>query len=46
MSFEGITIGIPKEIMPGEKRVAATPQTIRSFTGAGAKVLVESGAGE
>lgn len=46
MSFKGFTIGIPKEIMPGEKRVAATPQTVRHFTGAGARVLVETGAGE
>lgn len=41
-----MTIGIPKEIMPGEARVAATPETIKKFIADGATVLVESGAGE
>ena len=45
MPFKGITIGIPKEIMPGERRVAAIPQTVRQFTAGGARVLVETGAG-
>ena len=39
-------IGIPKEIMPGERRVAATPDTVGKMTAAGAEVLVEAGAGE
>jgi NAD(P) transhydrogenase subunit alpha len=39
------TIGIPKEIHPGEKRVAATPQTILKLRKLGLEVLVESGAG-
>ena len=26
MSFQGLTIGIPKEIMTDERRVAATPE--------------------
>lgn len=39
------TIGIPKEIHPGEKRVAATPQTILKLKKLGFNVLVESGAG-
>jgi len=38
-------IGIPKEIHPGEKRVAATPQTILKLKKLGFNVLVESGAG-
>ena len=38
-------IGIPKEIHPGEKRVAATPQTILKLKKLGFDVLVESGAG-
>ncbi len=46
MPFKGITIGIPREIMPGEKRVATTPDSVRLFAGAGAKVLIEAGAGE
>ena len=39
------TIGIPKEIHPGEKRVAATPQTILKLRKLGFDVVVESGAG-
>lgn len=40
-----MTIGIPKEIMPGERRVSATPDTIKKMVAEGAKVLVEQGAG-
>jgi NAD(P) transhydrogenase subunit alpha len=39
------TVGIPKEIHPGEKRVAATPQTILKLKKLGFDVAVESGAG-
>lgn len=39
-------IGIPKEIMQGEARVSATPETVEKFRKAGLTVLVESGAGE
>ncbi len=45
MQMSGITIGIPREIMPGEKRVAAVPETVGKMTAAGAKVLVQAGAG-
>jgi NAD(P) transhydrogenase subunit alpha len=38
-------IGIPKEIHPGEKRVAATPQTILKLKKLGFDVAVESHAG-
>ncbi len=38
-------IGIPKEIMHGERRVAATPETVGKFVKEGATVLVENGAG-
>ena len=38
-------IGIPKEIMHGERRVAATPETVAKFVKDGAHVLVENGAG-
>ncbi len=38
-------ICIPKEIHPGEKRVAATPQTILKLRKLGFEVAVESGAG-
>ncbi|UMZ73652.1 NAD(P) transhydrogenase subunit alpha [Natranaerofaba carboxydovora] len=46
MRLNGLTVGIPREIMPGEKRVAATPETVQKMKEAGAKVLVETGAGE
>lgn len=39
-------IGIPKEIFPGEKRVAATPDTIEKLIKLGFSVVVESKAGE
>ena len=38
-------IGIPKEIMQGEKRVAAIPETIKKMVDGGASVLFEKGAG-
>ena len=38
-------IGVPKEIVPGETRIAASPDSIRKFTALGVDVLVESGAG-
>lgn len=45
MQFENVTIGIPREIMPGEKRAGAVPDTVSGMTAAGARVLVEAGAG-
>lgn len=39
-------IGIPKEIMPGEARVASSPETVKKFIADGAKVLVEKSAGD
>ena len=38
-------IGIPKEIVPGETRIAASPDSIRKFSALGIEVLVESEAG-
>ncbi|HEV7699674.1 MAG TPA: Re/Si-specific NAD(P)(+) transhydrogenase subunit alpha [Pyrinomonadaceae bacterium] len=38
-------IGIPKEIHPGEKRVAAMPETIIKLRKLGFEIAVESGAG-
>ena len=38
-------IGIPKEIMQGENRVSAIPDTIKKFVQDGLEVLVENGAG-
>jgi NAD(P) transhydrogenase subunit alpha len=38
-------IGIPKEIQPGEKRVAATPPAVVKLRKLGFEVLVQAGAG-
>ena len=38
-------VGVPKETMTGERRVAATPDTIQRLRKMGFAVLVESGAG-
>ncbi|MFU8804917.1 MAG: Re/Si-specific NAD(P)(+) transhydrogenase subunit alpha [Bradymonadaceae bacterium] len=38
-------IGIPKEVHPGEKRVAATPDTVTRLAKKGYEVLIETGAG-
>jgi len=42
----GITIGVPKEIVPGETRVALVPDTVKRFVASGLRIVVESGAGE
>ncbi|HEX8401551.1 MAG TPA: NAD(P) transhydrogenase subunit alpha [Allosphingosinicella sp.] len=39
-------IAVLKETAPGERRVAATPETVKKFTGLGASMAVEAGAGE
>ena len=46
MKFQGMTIGVPKEIMHGERRVSATPDTVKKMVADGATVLVEKGAGD
>lgn len=38
-------IGIPKEIMGGEKRVAAIPETVKKMVESGSRVLFQEGAG-
>ena len=38
-------IGIPREIMPGERRVAATPETVEKLVKDGFSVMVEKSAG-
>jgi len=40
-----LRIGIPREIKKGENRVGATPRCVTALREAGAKVLVERGAG-
>jgi len=38
-------VGVPKELVAGERRVALVPETVGRLTGAGFDVVVESGAG-
>ena len=38
-------VGIPKEILGNETRVAAVPDTVSRMTKGGMEVLVETGAG-
>ncbi|ATW26525.1 NAD(P) transhydrogenase subunit alpha [Candidatus Formimonas warabiya] len=45
MKFKDLIIGVPREIMKGERRVAAIPETVKKIIGEGAQVLVERGAG-
>ena len=39
-------IGVPKERLPEELRVAISPDTIRKMTALGFDIIIESGAGE
>ena len=41
-----MTVGIPREIWPGETRVALIPSAVPALTKAGLEVVVEAGAGE
>ncbi|WP_028308992.1 NAD(P) transhydrogenase subunit alpha [Desulfitibacter alkalitolerans] len=45
MELKGLTIGIPKEIMQGERRIAAIPETVMKMVNDGAEVLIQAGAG-
>lgn len=38
-------VAVPAETIPGERRVAVTPETVQLLTGAGLDVVVQSGAG-
>ncbi|OWT67919.1 MULTISPECIES: Re/Si-specific NAD(P)(+) transhydrogenase subunit alpha [unclassified Achromobacter] len=38
-------VGVPRETLPGETRVAATPETVKKYVAAGHAVCVEQGAG-
>ena len=38
-------IAVPKERRPHERRVAASPETVKKLVGLGAAVIVEAGAG-
>lgn len=39
-------IGVPREIFPGEQRVALVPESVKKLTGAGVEVWIEQGAGK
>ncbi len=41
----GLTIGVVAETTPGERRVALVPEVLRKLLAAGARVLVQTGAG-
>ncbi len=45
MSFQKMTVGIPKEIKNHEYRVGATPAMVKALLNAGHKVLIEKNAG-
>ena len=38
-------VGVPREIFPGERRVALAPMVVPSLAKAGLEVVVEAGAG-
>src|SRR4051812_19068434 len=40
-----LTVGVPRETAPGERRVALIPDTVKRLTGNGVMVKVETGAG-
>ena len=39
-------VGIPKDIYPNERRVAATPEAVQKIRKLGREVVVEAGAGD
>ncbi len=41
-----LIIGVPREIAPNERRVAAIPEAVTRLVGSGVTVLIETGAGE
>ena len=43
--YSKLTVGIPKETFPLEKRVAATPESVERLVKPGLNVIVEDGAG-
>lgn len=43
--YDKLTIGVPKEIHEGERRVALSPEAAKQLTKEGFKVVVEAGAG-
>ncbi|KAL7541153.1 hypothetical protein ACHAXR_010671 [Thalassiosira sp. AJA248-18] len=43
--YSKLTVGVPKETFPLEKRVAATPESVSKLTKPGFNVIIEKGAG-
>ncbi|GHU05691.1 NAD(P) transhydrogenase subunit alpha [Betaproteobacteria bacterium] len=41
-----LSIGVPREVFPGEKRVATSPEVVEKLKKLGFDVLIESGAGD
>src|SRR5688572_23404337 len=41
-----LVVGVPREIQTNERRVAATPTTVKKLRSLGIDVVVQSGAGE
>ena len=44
-AVQGITVAVAREAAPGERRVAATPETCKKLIALGAQVRVQRGAG-
>ncbi|HWH13969.1 MAG TPA: Re/Si-specific NAD(P)(+) transhydrogenase subunit alpha [Miltoncostaeaceae bacterium] len=44
-SGTAVTVGVPREVLEGERRVAMSPAALPALVKAGARVVVESGAG-
>jgi NAD(P) transhydrogenase subunit alpha len=40
-----MNVGVPREIMSGERRVALVPEIVSKLVAAGLRVLVQAGAG-
>ena len=45
-SHEHVKVGVPKELKPGERRVALVPEAVKKLKDKGFDVVVERGAGE
>lgn len=44
--YDKLTVGVPKETFPREKRVAASPESVGRLVKPGLSVVLEKGAGE
>ena len=45
-NLQGLTVGVPKEVLEGEHRVALTPTNVGKLLKAGASINIESSAGD